>query len=369
MTAAPAPVGDIPPAEPAEVAPVREGEHLDWPRLEAYLRERLPELDGPFSVLQFPNGAANLTYRIAFGDQLLVLRRPPFGQVAHGGHDMGREYRALASLWRGYDRAPRALHHGTDVSVIGSEFLVVEYRPGIVVWRTVPAALAGPDAGHRIGLAVVDALADLHLVDPDACGLADLGRPAGFVERQLSGWRARWEAIRPTIGDRLFGDGRDLVRDLGDALDARRPEPFRASVLHNDFKVDNCQFRPGDPDRVSSVFDWDMATLGDPLVDLGTLLNYWPSDDPDVPTAVRGLEALGLPSRDEVLDRYARRTGFDVGDVDFYEALGCWRTAVICGQLYARYVRGETADERMADRGIVATELCRRGLQTLGGRA
>jgi len=366
MTAADIPVADT---ERVEVAPVRPGEDLDWPRLEAYLRAELPELDGPFSVLQFPNGAANLTYRIAFGDRLLVLRRPPFGQVAHGGHDMGREYRALASLWQGYDRAPRALHHGTDTSVIGSEFLVVEYRPGVVVWQTVPEVLAvAPDAGHRIGLAVVDALADLHLVDYEACGLTSLGRPDGFVERQLSGWRARWEAIRPTVAELLFPDGVDPVRELGDALDARRPEPVRASVLHNDFKVDNCQFRPGDPDRVVSVFDWDMATLGDPLVDLGTLLNYWPSHDPEAATALQGLERLGLPSRDEVVERYARRTGFDLRDVDFYEALGCWRTAIICGQLYARYVRRETTDERMADRGDVVGRLCRRGLATIGGQ-
>ncbi len=359
---------DTPTATPAEVAPVRPGEDLDWPAVERYLREHLPVADGAFAVLQFPNGSANLTYRIEIGARHYVLRRPPFGTVAHGGHDMRREFRALSVLWQGYERAPRALLHCEDTSVVGSEFIVVEYRPGIVVWGAVPVSMEHlDDAGRRIGVATVQALADLHRVDYAAVGLERLGRPDGFLERQVSGWLGRWEDVRPHDGRR------DDVRLLGEALGRSLPVAQHASVLHNDFKIDNCQFQPGDPDRVTSVFDWDMATLGDPLVDLGTLLNYWPSDVPGDPVAdvlaTPGVETLGLPTKAEVVELYAGVTGFDVDRVAWYEALGCWRTAIIMQQLYSRYLRGETTDERMASRGAPVFDLARRGLSLVGADA
>lgn len=350
-----------PTADPVEVAPVRAGEQQDWDRLAAYLREHL-EVDGPFEVEQFPHGSANLTYRVAFGGQRLVVRRPPFGEVAAGGHDMGREYRALSRLWRNYPRAPRALHHCTDPDVVGAEFIVVEYRPGLVVWGAVPSSMEHlPDAGHRIGVAVLDALADLHLVDYESLGMGDLGRPDGFVDRQLAGWLKRWERVQPDVAH-------DSVTELGRRLRELQPRTQRATVLHNDFKIDNCQFQPGDPDRVTAVFDWDMATIGDPLVDLGTLLNYWPADPGDSKSqvmAVPGLETLGLPTKAEVVAAYADRTGIDVSRIAWYEALGCWRTSIILQQLYDRWARGESTDERMADRHQHVFPLAQRGLSVL----
>ncbi|GAA2454475.1 phosphotransferase family protein [Actinomadura vinacea] len=355
----PAPAGPDRPAEPAELAPVRPGEELDFDALAAYLRERIPDLDGEFAVLQFPNGSANLTYQVRFGSRRLVVRRPPFGEVAPGAHDMRREYRALSRLYRGYPRAPRAFALCDDPAVIGSDFIVMEYRPGVVVWGAVPEPMRGHrDAARRVGFAVVDALADLHRVDPDECGLSDLGRPAGFLERQVAGWSKRWSLVAPP-------DGGPAVEALGERLAAAIPASGRPAVLHNDFKIDNCQFDPADPDRVVSVFDWDMATLGDPLVDLGTLLNYWPDPgDAELPGELAipaGLAEMGLPSRAEVVERYAARSGLDVGRVAWYEAYGCWKTAVILQQLYARYVRGETTDERMGTRGDSVAGLTRRG--------
>lgn len=353
---------ETPSADPVEVAPVRPGEELDWAALEAYLKRELG-LAGTFEVEQFPNGSANLTYRLRIDGRYWVLRRPPFGDVAAGGHDMGREFRALARLWRGFPRAPRALHHCTDPGVIGSEFIVVEYRSGIVVWGAIPRSMAHlADAGRRLGFATVEALAELHLVDYAAIGLEGLGRPEGFLDRQLKGWRSRWDAVRPDVGD-------DPVRALGEALERRRPTAQRASVIHNDFKIDNCQFQPAEPDEVTAVFDWDMATLGDPLVDLGTLLNYWPGDPGDPMAevmAVPGLGTMGLPSKAEIVDRYAQRTGLDVSPIGWYEALGCWRTAVILRQLFARWERGDTSDPRMAARGEHVFPLTRRGLSILG---
>lgn len=347
-----------------ELAPVRKGEDLDWAALEAYLRAGIPGLDGGFAVSQFPNGSANLTYQVRFGDRRLVVRRPPFGQIAPGAHDMHREFRVLDGLKDAYPRAPRALLYCDDESVVGSRFFVSDYREGVVVWDSIPVSMREEHhAGYRIGLAVVDALADLHDVDHVACGLGDLGRPEGYLERQVTGWTGRWEAVAQESGT-------DVER-AGETLREALPTTARTSIVHNDFKTDNCQFAEGDPDTVISVFDWDMATLGDPLVDLGTLLNYWPTDDGSSALAIPGLETLGLPGRGEVVGRYAERAGvsLDVGDVAWYEAFGCWKTAIIMQQLYARYLRGETSDERMGERGGQVQALGRRALDLLGASA
>jgi aminoglycoside phosphotransferase (APT) family kinase protein len=344
-----------------EVAPVRAGEELDWRALERYLRDHLPDLDGELAVQQFPNGSANLTYLLTLGATRLVVRRPPFGKIAPGAHDMRREHKVLSRLHAAYPRAPKAHLFCDDESVIGSPFFVSEYRPGVVVWDQVPPTMAGHDhAGRRIGLAVVDALADLHEVDPSACGLEDLGRPDGYLERQVRGWRSRWDAVAQEPGT--------AVERVGAALAESLPETLGTAIVHNDFKIDNCQFAPADPDRVVSVFDWDMATLGDPLVDVGTLLNYWPDDEGGSALAIPGLDRLGLPTRSEVVARYIERTGrpLALGDVAWYEAFGCWKTAIIMQQLYVRYLRGETTDERMGERGAAVQHLGRRALDLLG---
>jgi aminoglycoside phosphotransferase (APT) family kinase protein len=315
-----------------EPAPVRPGEALDWATLEAYLHAQLPHLDGPFAVMQFPSGSANLTYLLRFGATELVLRRPPFGVVAPGAHDMKREYRVLSRLWRSFDRAPRAHLFCDDHDVVGSDFVVMDRRHGEVVRDRIPASMARhPDIGRRIGFALIDAMADLHLLDPVAAGVGDIGRPDGFTQRQVSGWATRWGLVRPD-------DAPPVMDELADRLAATIPPPTRASIVHNDLKLDNCQFDPADPDRVCSIFDWDMTTLGEPLVDLGTLLNYWPEPSADT---------MGLPARHEVIERYAERTGTDVSSAGWYEAFAAWKTAVVIQQLHRRWERGESTDPRM----------------------
>src|SRR5262245_65594188 len=180
-----------------EIAPVRPGEGLDWPALEAWLDPRLaktlPDVRGSLEVLQFPNGSANLTYLLRFGGHELVLRRPPFGQLAPGAHDMKREFRVLSRLWRRFDRAPRAYFFCDDPAVLGADFFVMERRRGEVVREVVPASMRSHrDVGRRIAFALVDAMADLHALDSTACDLGDLGKPDGFVERQVGGWAKRW---------------------------------------------------------------------------------------------------------------------------------------------------------------------------------
>jgi aminoglycoside phosphotransferase (APT) family kinase protein len=332
-----------------ELAPVRPGEDLDWPQLEAWLRPRLaevlPDAGGPLAVLQFPNGSANLTYLLRIGGHELVLRRPPMGELAPGAHDMKREFKVLSRLWRHFDRAPRAYVLCDDPSVLGRDFFVMERRRGVVVRTALPDELrAIGGVGRRLGFALVDAMADLHALDPAACELGDLGRPEGFVERQLSGWAKRWELARFEHSPReMEAIHARLARDV--------PRPARASIVHNDLKLDNCQFDPVRPERVAAIFDWDMTTLGDPLIDLGTLLNYWP-DPGDPPAQLRfsntGLAALGLPTRAEIVARYAERTAADVTAAPWFEAFALWKTVVVVQQLHRRWVRGESTDPRMA---------------------
>jgi aminoglycoside phosphotransferase (APT) family kinase protein len=345
-----------------ELGPVRPGEELDEERLGAYLHAAL-DIDGPLLLQQFQRGSANLTYLVELGGQRFVLRRPPFGQIAPGAHDMRREFRVLSRLWQVFDRAPRAYVFCEDHAVIGSDFVVMEHRAGEVIWATVPASMAAvPDAPRRVGEAVVDALADLHAVDPVACGLSDLGRPDGYLARQIGGWRTRWGIVATAPHDAT-------MTAVGEALERRLPSSSRVALIHNDYKIDNCQFAVGRPERVASIFDWDMATLGDPLADLGSLLNYWP--DPSDTTddhafAVPGLETMGLPTRAAVAARYAERTGADPAAVPWYEAFACWKTAVILQQLHQRYVRGETTDARMATRGAHVGMLASRAARILG---
>jgi acyl-CoA dehydrogenase len=350
--------------EMPEIADVRPGEELDWERLVDYLSAGLHVSVGDdWSVRQFPNGSANLTYLIKLTQDLsVVVRRPPFGEIAPGAHDMAREHRVLSRLPNEYPRAPRSLLVCEDTSVIGSPFDVMEYRPGVVVWRSIPSVLqVGQDVGRRIGLAVADALADLHVVDPAACDLADLGRPQGFLQRQVGGWLKRWAAVASDAESALMDEA-------GRRLSGSIPDNPTVSILHNDYQLSNVQFAAGDPDRVYSVFDWDMTTLGDPFSDLGTLLNYWPdASDTEESSGLYLPEVatLGLPSRREMTERYATRSGFDVTGLGWYEAFAAFRVTVILRQLAARYERGESTDPRMRDRAELVRPMALRSLALL----
>ena len=313
---------------------VRDGDHLDEPVLERHLRGVLELADAPMQVRQFAGGRANLTYLITFGDQELVLRRPPRGTLAPGAHDMAREHRVLSLLSPVYPRAPRALHLCEDPDVLGAPFVVLERRNGVVVRDAIASSMAHqPDVTRRVDLALLDAAADLHRIDVHANGLDALGRTEGFGQRQVDGWLARWQQA-------ARGDTSARMDDLGHRLRDLLPPQLRLSVVHNDLKLDNCQFQPSDPDTVTSVFDWDMGTIGDPLFDIGSLL-----------VAMRAAPNVWVLSVDDAVERYAGRSGIDVTHIDWYLAFGTWRTAVVLQQLYNRYLDGHSTDQRYASYG------------------
>ena len=337
----------------AELIAERPDERLDTARLEPYLRERLPGAEGKLSVAQFHGGKANLTYLLRFGDsnspREFVLRRPPLGPIPPGAHDMRREHRVLSALSQCYRLAPQSLLLCEDESVIGAVFIVEERRVGFVIRDDVPAEFAArPELNRRIGFALVDALADLHGVDPNEIGLGDLGRVEGFLERQLSGWTRRWEA---SLGGPEERESRAAMAPVLAWLGRMLPKERAGALLHNDYRLDNCLLNTTDPARIVAVLDWDMCTQGDPLADLGYLLNYWvePEDDP----AWRAIASMptwraGFPSRAEAVARYAARSGSDVGDILWYQVFAAFKLAVIIQQIYIRYVRGQTQDRRFA---------------------
>jgi aminoglycoside phosphotransferase (APT) family kinase protein len=328
----------------ADTAAVRADERVDAASLAAYLRGRLDVGDAPLEIAQFPGGHSNLTYLLRFADRELVLRRPPLGPVAPKAHDMAREFRVLSALWRVYPPAPRAHLFCDDASVIGAPFYVMERRSGAVIRRHIPDELGDtPQTRRLISHALIDALADLHAVDYRAIGLADLGKPDGFVERQIRGWAQRWQRAKT----------RELpaIDELCEWMLARLPRSPRPALIHNDFKFDNVMYAAGDPATIVAVFDWEMCTIGDPLADLGTLLGYWVHDD-DPPVFLSSMVSPtnleGFPRRDELVERYAKRTGTDTSPIEFYRAFACYKTAVVAEQIYVRYVRGQTKDERFA---------------------
>ncbi|HEY4589804.1 MAG TPA: phosphotransferase family protein [Thermoanaerobaculia bacterium] len=328
---------------------VRPGEEIDAAALAVWLKSRLPGVEGPIAVEQFPGGHSNLTYLLRFGDDELVLRRPPFGSKVRTAHDMGREHRVLSRLYAVYPKAPRALLHCDDPEVIGAPFYIMERVRGVILRH--PQAPRGgdlpPERMRAISEAAVDGLADLHAVDYRAAGLEDLGKPEGYVSRQVEGWTERWRKART---DEVPG-----LDHAADWLAGHLPRPSQettgAALIHNDYKYDNLVLHPQELERVVAVLDWEMATVGDPLMDLGTSLGYWmdPDDAPGLRLLPAGPTTLpGNLSRAGVVERYAARTGRDVPSIVFYYVYGLFKIAVIAQQIYYRYKQGLTQDPRFA---------------------
>ena len=341
-----------------ELIDVRREEELDLTLLEPWLRAHLPRTDGALSLRQFGGGHANLTYLVRFGDHEYVLRRPPLGPIAPSSHDMQREHRVLKQLGPVFPLAPTSFAVCNDTDVLGVHFHVLERRFGIVIREAFPdRVLRDPACARRLGEMIIDTLADLHRVEPDAVELADLGRPDGFVTRQLSGWTGRWLAAK----DRELPSVERLIVWLQGHL----PTTQATTLLHNDYKLDNILVADPDPSTAVAVLDWDMCTRGDPLMDLGYLLNTWREAGDD--TAWGGLTevspyAAGYPTRHDAIERYARRTGFDVSQAHWYHIFGTFKLIVILQQIYIRFLRSQTQDTRFARLGEQVEGLARKGV-------
>ena len=325
-----------------EASDVREEERIDPERLKPFLEHALGRKGEPLEILQFRKGHSNLTYLVRTGDQEAVLRRAPFGVKVKSAHDMRREFNILSALQGVYDKAPRPIAFCEDESLIGARFYLMERRRGVVLrGEGGDAKQFPPELLARLSTALVENLADLHGVDVTRPALAAIGHPQGYVARQVEGWTARYANAKT-----------DQIADIENTarwVNANIPPERGAAVVHNDYKYDNVMLDPSDPTRIVAVLDWEMATVGDPLLDLGTLLGYWsdPDDPPEMRARPYGPTFLpGSLSRKGLVEAYARKTGRESFSPLFYYVFALFKIAVIVQQIYKRYVEGSTSDPR-----------------------
>lgn len=316
------------------------------------------------AVTRLAGGRSNLTYRVDSAAGSLVLRRPPLGTVLATAHDMAREHRVVAALRPTAVPVPRALHLCTDAAVLGAPFWVMSFVAGYAVTGAFPAGYAEDEAARRrVAAGLVDTLVALHAVDVAAVGLSDLGRPEGYLARQVRRWSRQWEATRLP--------GRDDVDVLAAALAAAIPDSGAPGIVHGDFRLDNTLLDPREPGRVAAVVDWEMATLGDPLADLGLLLVYW-AEAGDEGARLRAgagpsvTTLPGMPSRRELAGRYAEASGRDVAALPWYVALGCFKLAVVSAGIVARVRAGQTPGVEAAGYAERLAALVSLGQEVLG---
>ena len=308
-------------------------EGVDVGAVTTWLADRVETVAGPLSFDPIEGGRSNLTYRVTDQDgRRWILRRPPLHGVLESAHDMGREHRIISALVDTPVPVPRTVGFEPDTEVIGAPFYVMEFVDGIVA-RDADIAREQLDVEgrRRASHSVVDTLVELHRVDPDAVGLGDLARKEDYIARQLKRWHGQYQK----------GKIRDLPRldEVHDRLSADIPEQGRAAIVHGDYRLDNLILAPSG--EVQAVLDWELCTLGDPMADLGLLMIYWsePGDE-DIPLISAPTVVEGFPPRREIAERYAERSGRDISQLDFYEAFGLWKLAIILEGVYARYRSG-----------------------------
>jgi aminoglycoside phosphotransferase (APT) family kinase protein len=328
----------------SETKAVRPGEEVNATDLRSYLQTTMGAESSEIDISQFPAGSSNLTYLVKMGANEYVLRRPPFGNTVRTAHDMGREFNVLSKLSAVYGPAPKPLLFCEDEAVIGSEFYLMERRRGLIIRGRAPEELtASSQLQQEVCKSFIGNLAELHSLDYKAAGLGDLGRGEGYARRQVEGWTKRYVAAKthdwPVLENAIVWLSDNIPLESG------------ASLIHNDYKFDNIMLDPLDLTRITAVLDWEMVTIGDPLMDLGTTLGYWMSRE-------AGDEMLNMPfnprilmesiSRSDLTEMYARASGRDVSNILFYYVFGTFKIAVIAQQIYARYVKGFTRDPRFA---------------------
>ena len=353
------------PPQPAHVRTAEESVPLDWDAVRVYLAANGLRLDHDPLPRQFTGGLANLNYLIHLDGRPAVLRRPPFGELPAGAYDMAREFRILSRLPDALPFVPRGLFLGADASVIGVQFQIIEYRPGLVIREHIPPELAGrPEVGARLSQVLLETLAAIHAVDAEAVGLEDLGRPAGFLARGVSGWRRRGLAA-------LEEGSEALHAELGDWLERHLVPDGAPALLHNDFKLNNVILDPRDLSPVA-VVDWDQGTRGDPLFDFATLLSYWVHEDD--PPALHDMAQMpadegGFFSREQAVADYAALSRRDMSDFLFHRVLAMYKLGVIFLQLGLRWRSGATTEPRYAGLTAIGTGIVEFAHEIARGRA
>jgi aminoglycoside phosphotransferase (APT) family kinase protein len=324
---------------------IRSNEQLDWAKVEQYLRARIPGVGtGIWTVRQFASGISNLTYLVRIGEWEGVLRRPPFGPVAPKAHDMQRESSLLERIYPVFPLVPKPYLFCGDLEIMGVPFYVMERRKGFVLNEAFPQGMeVTPELCRRLSEAAVDTLVQIHAIDWEAAGLATFGHPAGFLERQVTGWIERYNCSKTDESP----DATLLARWLVEHI----PTSPAPALIHNDYKLNNILLDVHDLARPVGVVDWEMAAIGDPLLDLAISLCYWvQADDPVelraiLPTVTH---QPGFISRSEFMQRYAAKSGRDLSSMHFYQTFAYFKMSGILQQIYIRWLRGQTKDQRFA---------------------
>jgi aminoglycoside phosphotransferase (APT) family kinase protein len=319
--------------------PIRDGEEINIENLSKFLRDKIK---GEISIEQFPSGASNLTYCVKIGETEYVLRRPPFGNTVKSAHDMSREFNVLDKLSKVYEPAPKPILLCQDETIIGSDFYLMERRNGLIIRGKSPTELeSSPELQQKLCETFIENLVDLHNLDYKAAGLSELGKPEGYAKRQVEGWSKRYFNAKT--------DEHNELEKTIEWLNANIPDDNTASLVHNDYKFDNIMLNPNDLTEIVAVLDWEMTTIGSPLMDFGTTLGYWMSKEV-------GDELLNMPfnprvlmeniSRQQLAEMYAEKSGQDLSEILFYYVFGTFKIAVIAQQIYARFAKGFTNDKR-----------------------
>ena len=322
---------------------IREGEELNTTILESYLNDTLPEIKGHIAVKQFPSGFSNLTYLISTDNREMILRRPPFGKKAKTAHDMKREFDVLSALKDHSAYCPRPLLYCDDEEVMETPFYIMERIEGIILRKDLPEGMTlSEKEARRLSENLIKAQVDLHSIDFRAVGLENFGKPDGYVKRQVDGWSRRYRDARTP-------DAPDFEQVMGWLAEKMPPDTGTPAIIHNDYKLDNAVLNPADPVAIIGILDWEMATIGDPFMDLGNGLAYWVNhNDPDLVQLIRQMPTNlpGMLTREEQVNLYQELSGRQLDSFDYYYCFGLFRLAVIAQQIYYRFFHGQTKDKR-----------------------
>jgi len=316
------------------------------------------------TVQYHDEGHSNETLFIEWGDQDLVMRRPPAGETADTAHDILREYRVISALEHTDVPVPSPVLACDDTSVIGGEFYLMERLEGDVIRDYEPNRFATPEQRRRVGETLIDMLAEIHAIDYKSVGLSDLGRPEGYTERQVERWGKQFDwAYKTTETEREVPHIDEIAR----WLEANVPEEYEHTLVHGDYKLDNVMYAPGTPPEIDAVLDWEMGTLGDPSADIGWMLCYWDTEPLIEDLMPTFLDRPGYPTKEELVERYEEQSGLEFTNRRFYVALGLYMLIAVCEMFYARYLNGNSNDELYPKMGSLVPKISQRAKEVIEG--